>query len=611
MLYRTAVPLILTLVLGLTTTANARDPNLLGYWKLDETIGNVANDSSGNRKDGTLIGGVDWAPAQGKFGGAVRLGGTKDSCIEVSQEVINAAGTVALWARLTATQPREKGQIFIFGYASNSPRRIQLFMNDDNTQLDLGLGRLRWLHQNIENLKLHRWYHIALTWDGKNYAVYINGTRKAAGTHDRLNYSRDSYVVQIGNHAKDKNAEIPLSRHTFYGLIDDVAIFDRPLGGNEIAVLSRFGCEAFTSEPFLLTLFNAIKEAKAIRQKQKPHQVIIFLEKKIAELESTRESHVSKFEAPIDALFSDLYFLMAKAKEDAGLPKQDVVAAYEQALFSSERDELGKTALVRLFEYLSATRYERMLRHSVRSNTDEYQNIVEQFVAGRNWSAFEIFLNVLLSETPNPVSAAMSIEHTLLENKIWAQEYLDYCMNKVQLNEYVFEKNCKVAEQYINQERFDEAIEKYRELMKQNGSGRYGPLLELKVCKCRLMAGQYKDAIAELNQFISTNKDSAPRLTEQAVLIKGQCYIQLGQIDEALQEFLALTTKHPQAQMLADAHFYAGYCYMLQNKSEQAAEELRLVVLNYPQSSCAGKARMCLSLIGNVPSSTGEKIITK
>ena len=72
----------MTLVLGLTLTnqAGAQDPNLLGWWKLDEKSGNTAYDSGiyGNhgeliQMDGTPIGVPQWV--YGYAGGALWLHG--------------------------------------------------------------------------------------------------------------------------------------------------------------------------------------------------------------------------------------------------------------------------------------------------------------------------------------------------------------------------------------------------------------------------------------------------------------------------------------------------------------------------------------------------------
>lgn len=46
---------VLVLCLALATTAGAADPSLVGWWKLDETSGLTAADSSGNNNNGTLV----------------------------------------------------------------------------------------------------------------------------------------------------------------------------------------------------------------------------------------------------------------------------------------------------------------------------------------------------------------------------------------------------------------------------------------------------------------------------------------------------------------------------------------------------------------------------
>ena len=58
------------LVLGLASMneAKAQDPNLVGWWKLDETSGITAADSSGMGNNGTTYGGPQLVT--GKIGGA-------------------------------------------------------------------------------------------------------------------------------------------------------------------------------------------------------------------------------------------------------------------------------------------------------------------------------------------------------------------------------------------------------------------------------------------------------------------------------------------------------------------------------------------------------------
>ena len=47
----------------------------VGWWKLDETDGNKAADSSGNGHDATIHGDPKWQPAGGKIGGALAFDG--------------------------------------------------------------------------------------------------------------------------------------------------------------------------------------------------------------------------------------------------------------------------------------------------------------------------------------------------------------------------------------------------------------------------------------------------------------------------------------------------------------------------------------------------------
>ncbi|MCJ7673795.1 MAG: hypothetical protein MUO33_01430, partial [Sedimentisphaerales bacterium] len=71
------------LVLSLISTSSGQpvDPNLVGWWKLDEASGTTAADSSGNAHNGTLNGNPQWVT--GYFGGALEFDGGGDY-VEIS-----------------------------------------------------------------------------------------------------------------------------------------------------------------------------------------------------------------------------------------------------------------------------------------------------------------------------------------------------------------------------------------------------------------------------------------------------------------------------------------------------------------------------------------------
>ncbi len=51
---------VLVLGLALTSIVEAADPSLVGWWRLDESSGTTARDSSGNGNHGTLHSNTQW-----------------------------------------------------------------------------------------------------------------------------------------------------------------------------------------------------------------------------------------------------------------------------------------------------------------------------------------------------------------------------------------------------------------------------------------------------------------------------------------------------------------------------------------------------------------------
>ena len=223
---------ILLVELVLTSAAKAADPNLVSWWKFDESDANVAHDSSGHGYTATFTG-VTWAPTSGKLNGALSFDGTENCYVEIPTTSMNvSAGTVALWARLS--EARAEPEEYFFGHTMDPnvdywSNRIQLYMNDGDTQLDVGLGDEHSKCTNIKTLSTNTWYHIALTWDGANYAVYIDATRKADGTYTGLNSMQPK--AHIGNAGKTTSGRM---NRAFNGLIDDVRIYNYALDANDV-----------------------------------------------------------------------------------------------------------------------------------------------------------------------------------------------------------------------------------------------------------------------------------------------------------------------------------------------------------------------------------------
>jgi hypothetical protein len=208
------------------------DPRLKGWWKLDEGYGPIAVDWSGHDNHGSVTGtALSWMPDDGMIGGALSFNGTASDTdyVEVSTaDVSLAAGTVAMWAKLRAN-PQAPATRYFFGHTTIPAYsdRIQLYMNNSDTILDLGLGDSHDRHTDIMSLTTETWYHVALTWDGGRYVVYVNGEEKANGSYTGLDALNPA--ANIGN---DGN---PGERtEAFNGLLDNVRIYDYALPQAEI-----------------------------------------------------------------------------------------------------------------------------------------------------------------------------------------------------------------------------------------------------------------------------------------------------------------------------------------------------------------------------------------
>jgi len=93
---RTHVLSACAVLLVLAIGAGAQDPDLLGWWKLDDGTGTIAVDSSGNGNDGTFVGDPEWVA--GKFGSALLFDGQGGERVSLGGlDIPSGAMTVTCW----------------------------------------------------------------------------------------------------------------------------------------------------------------------------------------------------------------------------------------------------------------------------------------------------------------------------------------------------------------------------------------------------------------------------------------------------------------------------------------------------------------------------------
>jgi len=209
-------------VLGLmlTSTANAK---LVGWWKLDETAGTTAVDSSGNNYDGTLINGPVWI--DGQIDGALQFDGTNDYLALPIGSLVSTLTSVSVTAWANFSQVGG-GWERIFDFGNNTT--VYAFLTPDEGSLT---GNMRFAITTSSNGGEHQmnapktlatgWHHVAVLIDGTNgsMALYLDGTQVASGT-------TTTYFKDLGTTTQNWLGRSMWSDPYYNGALDDFRIYD-------------------------------------------------------------------------------------------------------------------------------------------------------------------------------------------------------------------------------------------------------------------------------------------------------------------------------------------------------------------------------------------------
>jgi len=355
-------------------------------------------------------------------------------------------------------------------------------------------------------------------------------------------------------------------------------------------------------------LKEAARKAEGMISQGKAGAAVKFLERNLATYDQWRQEHPDDNLAA-QASLPMVYFQLAKAKEAAGDPRKEIAQAYCQVFAPSPLDWVTEraAALQWLLENECTTDYTRIVGSSTKEGDikDSFRRIVRYICrdldAKDDWAGFERFLDVLLADERYPFEWVAFVESSIRGNNAWTKALLDYCDTRPRLK---FVNDCRLAEAYVADGEYKKAARLYEDVFDRCTPEDNRSLLEFQVYRCTFLSCEYAEALSRLKTYIADNKTTDTNLVRQAGLITARCYMQLGQIDTALQELDRLAVEHPVEGQAAEPGFLIGYCYMLQNKSEEARRAFASITRDYPESSWANKARLCLAQLKNT---AGEK----
>ena len=207
-----------------------KDPHLVGWWKLDETSGKTAADSSKHKRKGTLEEELsfDKGSAPGRIGKALKFG--DDGYVQIAGYkgiVGTKPRTVAAWIKTTSSKgdviswgADDFGKMFIFrfhrGRLGIIPNGGYYYMNDP-------------VHDD-------QWHHVAA----------VIKEAELPNLHDDAVLYLDGVIAEIHDIGLldlwpiDTGSDLDVTiGNGFKCLIDDVRIYDRVLSDEEVMALFK------------------------------------------------------------------------------------------------------------------------------------------------------------------------------------------------------------------------------------------------------------------------------------------------------------------------------------------------------------------------------------
>lgn len=218
----------------LVSRALAWGGGVVGYWRLDETAGTTAADSTVNANPGTLVnlsfatGGV----ANAKVNRGLAFSGASQyvSIPDAADLRPTSALSISAWIKGTAWDAGSAVNV-ILRKGEDNPNNWQLAIENGYVALGLDGSDGFNVHGNTL-LETGKWYHVAGTWDGATIRIYVNGVLDNAPTARAAPIGTDTRPVYLGGRS---------TTDCFNGALDDVRLFNYAIDVDEVQQIKSQG----------------------------------------------------------------------------------------------------------------------------------------------------------------------------------------------------------------------------------------------------------------------------------------------------------------------------------------------------------------------------------
>jgi alpha-N-arabinofuranosidase len=217
----------------LTGTVSVSSPQPAAYYKLDETSGTAAADSSGSGHTAGWVatsgGSLSWDPS-GKINGALRIapasGGSYGSYYLSIPNTFDPAATdftVAAWVKLSQAAGAGANQS-IFSQEGTGGRNL-LYRDVDSGKLKSYLGGIA--TASVGTIPLGTWTHVALVNHAGTITLYVNGSADTTASV--------SPEASAGSFRLGANKNPTAINANWNGDLDDVRIYTSALSATQIS----------------------------------------------------------------------------------------------------------------------------------------------------------------------------------------------------------------------------------------------------------------------------------------------------------------------------------------------------------------------------------------
>ncbi|MCI0703401.1 MAG: DUF4082 domain-containing protein [Planctomycetia bacterium] len=211
-----------TVNVGLASTSSS---GLVAAYNFNAGSGSSLDDSTSNNNDGT-ISGATWT-SSGKYSGALSFDGTNDwvTISDANSLDLTNGMTLEAWVRPTSAnnygtalfKEKSGGLTYaLYGVnGSSEPPASYINSSTDGEKMAEGASQLA----------LNTWSHLAATYDGATFSLYVNGTLVSSQSVTG-SLQTSNGVLRIGGNS--------VYGDYFQGQIDDVRVYNRALSHSEI-----------------------------------------------------------------------------------------------------------------------------------------------------------------------------------------------------------------------------------------------------------------------------------------------------------------------------------------------------------------------------------------